>query len=546
MDRRALIGVIIIIIIGVSAGGYFLLRPKPTGVTITGIVTDAETGEPIAGARVTADGRSVTTGSDGRYSLTVGIGSYTLSVNSEGYETQTKSLDATEKGTYTIDFSLAPSGIVLKIITRHGSDITATAERLFLKSDYAKQYHIVDIRWLAVGPTLWINTINASGDIDVGWGGGPVLFDTLLNAGLLAPLTSENITEALEEIPDTIAGVSMKRYKEGEVYWVASAIASFGFTINKEYLEDEGLPEPRRWADLANETYAVTLPSPSVGTADATRSTSNTRMFEIILQAYGWEKGWKILTLKGANARIFDQSELVRDAVMTGEIGVGTTIDFYGYTAQLENPGVCKYILPEDGTIVNGDPIALLTTSKHPKAARAFIAWVISADGQKPWLDPKINRLPINPKVFDTPEGKERPDLEEIYNRTLEALVIPFSDELAISYEYSMMYFYHATIVRAQGKLVNTWMELTRAKAEGKITQEQFLELVDELSNPLMLNFTDPDTGEQVTFTQEYAQSVNEKIRTNPTFKTEIVDEWIRAAEERYDKLLSELENLIG
>jgi len=336
----------------------------------------------------------------------------------------------------------------------------------------------------------------------------------------------------------------MMRRDDGAVYWVGAAISSFGFTTNIQYLEEENLPEPSMWVDLANETYAVTLPTPSVGTADATKSTSNTRMFEIILQAQGWQGGWKLLTLKGANSRIYDRSESVRDGVIIGEIAVGTTIDFYGYTAQLENPGICKYILPKDGTIVNADPIALLTTSPNAEAAQSFIAWVLSPEGQKPWLSPKINRLPINPKVFDTPEGLERADLKEIYDLTHEALVIPFSDDLSISYEYSLMYFYHATLVRAQLKLTDTWMELTQAELDGKITHAQFLELVDKLSDPHLLEFNDPVSGETATFTEEYAQSINEKMMTDSTFRTQMIDEWMEAAEERYDSVLAELKTL--
>ncbi|MHA1711020.1 MAG: ABC transporter substrate-binding protein [Candidatus Freyarchaeota archaeon] len=430
------------------------------------------------------------------------------------------------------------------MLTPHGSDIQLISEKLFLKSEYAKKYNIVDIRWMPVGAALWADTIRKSGDIDIGWGGGPVLFDVIHREGLLAPLTSEEAKKALVEIPDEIMGAPLKRYEDGKVMWVASAIASFGFTINKEYLEDEHLPMPTKWADLANETYAVTLPSQSVATADATKSTSNTRMFEIILQTHGWEKGWKLLTLMAANAKIFDASESVRDAVIMGAVGVGTTIDFYGYTAQLENPEACKYILPKDGTIVNGDPIALLATSKHKEAAQAFIAWVISTEGQIAWLDPKINRLPVNPKVFDTPAGQGRPDLKEIYEETLKAMVIEFSDELATSYEYSLMYFFHATLVRAKMKLQDVWMRLVEAKLTGKITQATFSELVDKLSNPLLFEFTDPTTGKRVTFTQEYAQSINEKIKTDPTFKTHIVSEWLSAAEARYESVLAELKGL--
>lgn len=428
-----------------------------------------------------------------------------------------------------------PEEIVLKVITRHGADILLAARKNFLRSDLAKKYNVKDVRFLPVGEPLWIDTIRSSGDIDVAWGGGPVLFDRLYVEGLLAPLKGPLIEEVMAKIPDDIMGSPMKRINRSEVYWVAAAISSFGFTVNKNYLEHYGLPEPDEWIDLANETYAVTLPQPSVGCADATKSTSNTRMYQIILQRYGWEKGWIIITLMAANSGIYDQSGLVRDAVIRGDIGVGITIDFYGYTAQLESEA-CKYIVPSDGSIVNGDPIALLVTSKHPEAATAFITWVLSAEGQKIWLNPKINRLPSNAEVFNTPEGKEREDLRQAYLRTLNASVIEFSDELAMSYQYSMQWFFHATLVRPQEKLQRAWMELVKAKE--RLTPERFKELMDMLANPLRFKFTDPRTGEEVYFTQEYAQSINEEIFKNVDFRNDMVRIWKEGAERRYEAVL--------
>jgi hypothetical protein len=236
----------------------------------------------------------------------------------------------------------------------------------------------------------------------------------------------------------------------------------------------------------------------------------------------------------------------VRDSAIIGEIGAGTTIDFYGYTAQLQNPGICKYIFPNDGTLINSDPIALLTTSAHPIASQAFIAWLLSTEGQKTWLSPMINRLPINTAVFDTPEGQERADLEENYYNSMEAIVIEFSDELASSYEFPMKWFFRASLVNPQLKLVEAWMDITQAKTNEDITQAQFMDLVDQLSNPLLFEFTDPDTDEKKKFTEEYAQSIAEKMRIDVTFKTNLIDEWSRAAEVRYDAVKEELEALIN
>jgi len=440
-------------------------------------------------------------------------------------------------------------GITLRVITRHGYDILDVAKSEFLASDYAKRYNIVDVEWLSIDPGEWVDVIKASAskpgqEIDVAWGGGPTLFDLLVRQGLLRPIDSDLVISASKDIPDELSGAIMKRTVDGKLLWVAAAISSFGFTVNTNYLQKAGLPMPSKWIDLANETFARTLPIPSVGTADASVSTSNTRMFEIILQDYGWAKGWQILTLLGANSRIYDESGLVRDAVIRGDVGVGTTIDFYGYTAQLEKPEFCRYIVPADGSIVNGDPIALLSTTKNPEAAQAFIAWVLSTEGQKIWLDPRINRMPANPKVFDTPEGRKRGDLRVAYENTMSVLAINFSDEVASSYEQSLIWFFYSTITAVHDKLQSTWEKLAKARLDGKISEGDFLRLVDMMTDPTKLSFKDPKTGKVETFTESYAKGINEALFSDVDYRKALIETWKKAAAARYDAVLEELRKL--
>jgi ABC-type Fe3+ transport system substrate-binding protein len=575
VDKRLIYGVLAVII--VVGGLYVFVINKPpappengddngNGVVvppedkaiIEGVVSD-EAGDPVSGATVTVDGETVTTGSDGAYSFEVDAGVYTVSVSKDGYDDVSSILTVVSDTDYTVDLAILETEtdtgtdrIELKIITRHGSDILFKARAAFLETNIAAEYGITEreqIKFLGVSSSLWTDTIKRSGDIDIAWGGGPVVFDIVNSEGLLSPLESDEVTAILNILPDEISGAASKRIIDGDVMWVGSAISSFGFTINKEFLETEGLAEPTTWMALGNETYAQFNLFPSVtaiGTADATLSTSNTRMFEIILQTYGWEDGWELLTLMGANSRIFDKSESVRDAAIQGIIGAGTTIDFYGYTAQLEEPDLCKYVLPQDGTAVNADPIALVSTSEEPEAAQAFIAWVLSPEGQGIWLDETINRMPINPAVFDTALGQTRPDLEESYTRTLEAITIDFSDELALSYETAMMFFFKGTLVEAQVDLIDTWIEMVDAEDAGDITHKEFLGLVEDLGNPLNIEFTDPETGSTLTFTESYAQSINDRITTDADFKSTLRDAWRAAAIVRYNTVLDDLYDLTG
>ena len=542
--------------------GNGIVVPPEGKATIEGIITN-EAGDPVSGATVTVDGVTVTTGSDGSYSFEVDAGTYTVTVTKSGYDDESSSVTASADGEYTVDIDIIETEtdtepepgtdkVELKIITRHGSDILFKARAAFLETDIAAEYGITEreqIKFLGVSSSLWVDTITRSGDIDIAWGGGPVVFDIVNGEGLLSPLESDAVTAVLDIIPDEISGAASKRIVDGDVMWVGSAISSFGFTLNTEFLETEGLPAPTTWMDLGNETYAQFSLFPSVtaiGTADATLSTSNTRMFEIILQTYGWEEGWELLTRKGANSRIFDKSESVRDAAIQGIIGAGTTIDFYGYTAQLEEPELCKYVLPQDGTAVNADPIALVSTSEEPEAAQAFIAWVLSPEGQEIWLDVTINRMPINPAVFNTALGQTRSDLEASYTSTLDAITINFSDEVALSYETAMMFFYKGSIVEAQLQLIDTWIELVDAEDAGDITHKEFLVLAESLGNPLNLEFTDPETGNTVTFTESYAQSINARITTDADFKSTLRDAWKAAAVVRYQGVLDDLSALTG
>lgn len=573
LDKRVLIGIVAIVVIGIGFLAFQNMSTPdvpddngddggivtPTTGTISGVVKDDES-DPVSGATVTVDGKTVTTGSDGTYTFTVEAGTYTVEVEKSDYESDSSIITVAAGGSKTSNLVLTSTSVEppatisdkIRILTRHGSDIYINARTEFLKSDIAAEIGITDksqIEFVPISSSLWVDTIlnseNLAGkEIDIAWGGGPVVFDLVHEAELLAPLTDPDLVALMDTLPDEISGVAAKRYKDGEVYWVGSAISSFGFTINTDYLEQEGLPEPQTWKDLASEIYAVTLPNPSIGTADATLSTSNTRIFEIILQNYGWVEGWETLTLLGANSRIYDKSESVRDGAITGQIGAGTTIDFYGYTAQLQNPDFCKYVLPEDGTAVNADPVALVSTSKDKEMAQAFIRWLLTPEGQSILLADTINRMPMNPAVFDTEIGLAREDLKTQYEITQEAFIIGFSDEEALSYEQSMMYFFHSTLVRAQLQLVDTWLEITYAFEQGEITRAQLDSLINDLTNPLEFTFTDPLTDTEKTFTKEYAQSISSMFQSDAEFKTNIIDAWRIAAIDRYDAVMDSLNSM--
>lgn len=106
IGRTTAILAIVIVIIVAAVAVYYLTLPPAEGIPqITGTVTDKDSGLPVEGAKVTADGFETFTDSSGVYSINVtDLDTYTIEVTKKGYIPGTKTVDVTKKKTYTVDF----------------------------------------------------------------------------------------------------------------------------------------------------------------------------------------------------------------------------------------------------------------------------------------------------------------------------------------------------------------------------------------------------------------------------------------------------------
>lgn len=451
-------------------------------------------------------------------------------------------------------------GIRLVILTRHEHSIQSLTRIVFLSSPVAQKLGIRELQFVYEPAEKWPDIIRRAErigtSIDVAWGGGPTLFNVLDDMGFLLPINHQSRAEhqaiayELSKIPPMIAGASTYKVdRDGNIRWIGASISSFGFTVNKLVLEKYGLPKPTSWEDLARPEYGRYLPTISLmGIADPTRSTSNLRIFEIILQAKGWREGWRILTLMAANSIIYQGSGDVRDAVIRGDIAIGTTIDFYGYMSMNVNPD-CEYVAPHGETIVNADPIAIVNITKYPVHAAAFVAWVLSEyGGQLMWLHREINRIPVNPRTFEIEIPQEikdqgivqRPDLKIAFENLVNLKGIEFNEALSARWINSVMYYFKATLVNVHDDLQYVWSEIARARLEGRINERQFLYLVYELSKPV--RFRDPVTGGEVEFTFEYALKVNDALKEAAVYQA-LMSAWESAARDKYRRVLAVLQS---
>lgn len=427
------------------------------------------------------------------------------------------------------------SGITLNFLTRHASTITNAYRDAFLLTPEAIALDIDNVVAWPRDSSLWIGDAG-TGLFDFAWGGGPTTFDLLMKEGLLPVIDDVGVMVEVDAMNETIAGAPLKRYDDSsDLVWVGAAISSFGFTINEDELNSKGIFEedyPSTWYDLASPKYwREGRQLLSIGNAPDT--TSNTRIYEIILQGQGWENGWGLISAMAGNAEILGGSVDVLNSVITGEAGIAATIDFYGYEAQLANPA-CKYIIPQGQSIINADPICLIEGDAGKRAgANAFLEYVLSQEGQKLWMENDISRLPIRDDFgFEQPDGTPREDLEYAFYDAVNNQGIEFNDTLSLETSNALIYYFESVLTDSHVQLQEVWEKLVDMYNVPSINEPTFEHYRGEIGAPMM--------------TLDYAKQINDQILSDDGFRNNQQDTWQTLAISQYSDVSTELDDPIS
>lgn len=216
---------------------------------------------------------------------------------------------------------------------------------------------------------------------DLFWVSAADAFEVLKNKGLL-----RRIAPRLARQNGATWGYPID---DPDGYYLGFALAGYGFVYNPAYLVENRLPVPVTWSDLTSPIY-----SGHVGISAPSRSGTTHLIIEVILQTYGWDSGWALLSKLGGNlSTVTARSFGVASGVAQRRFGIGITIDFLASVPNLPH-GAAKFILPPDTVFVPAS-IAILKRSRNVASAESFVDFVLSEEGQKLLLTPGINRLPV-------------------------------------------------------------------------------------------------------------------------------------------------------
>ena len=353
-------------------------------------------------------------------------------------------------------------------------------------------------------------------DTDVWWGGGLDWFAKARDEGLLAMYTLK--PEAEGNITDELFGLPLK---DPDKYFYGSALSGFGVMYNTRYLDEHNLPVPENWEDLTDPIYFghISMAMPS-------RSGSTHMIVEIILQAFGWDEGWKLLLEMGANCGEFtEKSGYVPDHVQVGEYGVGLVIDFYGLSSTAEGyPTLFFY--PPNQTVINPDSIGKVANGPNTDNADLFIDFVLSYEGQSLLFDTAISRMPVREDTYaEAPAGYFNPFVTTMnvieYNSTLGELRAVLVDAL-----FDGIITYRHTELNTAWKqiwAIEEQIDIAKGTVDISTANSTLNEAIQLASTPPV----DELTSEDVTF--------NEQFETDAAFASDQEAMWDAYAETNYD-----------
>ena len=221
----------------------------------------------------------------------------------------------------------------------------------------------VQVDWTRDGTTQLMNRIRA--EVTAGAPQADVLL--IADAMTMEALKAERRLMPYPEAP--VAGMPAGAYDADRTYFATKFITT-GIIMNR------AAPfRPTRWADLMRPEMRnqLIMPSPLYSGAASIHMGVLTRMNGL---------GWPFFEhLARAGTQSARGNGAVLEAVAGGQRLYGIVVDFMAIRAR-ERGSPVEFIFPEDGVTVVTEPVAILASARNVPAARAFVDFILSRDGQ--------------------------------------------------------------------------------------------------------------------------------------------------------------------
>jgi len=187
-------------------------------------------------------------------------------------------------------------------------------------------------------------------------------------------------------------------WSDAEGYYYGYSASALGIAYNTKNTQEV----PTDWSDLAKEQWQnkINIPDPSL---------SGSAVDFLYGYALTEKNAWKTMELwKNNGLQVNGANKEALDAVITGDKNATIAgVDYMAYKAKADGEPV-EIMYPRSGTVVSPRAVGILKDAKHIEAAKEYIDFLLSDEGQK--LVTEAYLLPGNKEI----PVKNRAALDEI------------------------------------------------------------------------------------------------------------------------------------
>ncbi|GAB5510177.1 MAG: ABC transporter substrate-binding protein [Hyphomicrobiales bacterium] len=286
-------------------------------------------------------------------------------------------LAATALSPLTVSDALAAEGRLVVYTSQPNADAQATVDA------FTAAHPNVEVEWVRDGTTQMMARLATEFEA-----GNPQP-DVLLIADMV---TMEGLKQEgrLMAHPDADTSAYADGLMDPEGYYFSTKLITTGIVYNT------AAPfVPESWLDLLSEEAAgqVRIPSPL---------TSGAALIHLETLTSNLDAGWGYYeTLADHDAIAAGGNGGTFNAVAGGEQLFGMVVDFLAIRERANGAPV-EFVFPTEGVSAVTEPVAILSTAQNPDAAKAFVDFLLSAEGQQ--LAADQGYVPAHPAI-DLPAG---------------------------------------------------------------------------------------------------------------------------------------------
>jgi len=278
------------------------------------------------------------------------------------------------------------------VYSPHGTDILGDFQEQF-EEEYGIKMEFLDMGSQEILDRIRSEENNTQAD--VWWGAPQVNFNQAADEGLLAEY-KPSYADSLEDI-----------YHHPDWFWSGTSMTPQVILYNNQNVSDE--ESPKDWDDLLDPKWEdeiiIRYPLASGGM----RTIFSAIIYD--LDHEDPEKGFEWLSKLDENTKEYSANpEIMYNQVAkgVGNISIWNMPDTVELAEEKEYP--FSYNLPESGTPVLTEGIAVIENAPHPKAAEAFYEFVNTPEAAK-LLAESYYRIPTRDDIEELPDWIEETEI---------------------------------------------------------------------------------------------------------------------------------------